>query len=33
MNKTTALRQLQADWAEALDEGHRQEQERLLDLG
>lgn len=33
MSETTALRQLQAQWAEALDEGHRQEQERLLDLG
>ena len=33
MNETDALRQLQAEWAQALDEGHRQEQERLLDLG
>ena len=33
MNETDALRQLQAEWAEALDEGHHQEQERLLDLG
>ena len=33
MNETNALIQLQAEWAEALDEGHRQEQERLLDLG
>lgn len=33
MNETLALQQLQAEWAEALNEGHRQEQERLLDLG
>lgn len=33
MSEIAALRQLQTDWAEMLDEGFREEHERQLDLG